>query len=286
ADAFLRAVEEHGVTHCILVPTMLGMVLASPECGRRDVSTMQAINMGGSPLPREMLARAREIFGDVFYPGYGMAETYSCGLMLRPEHQFTEGTEEQVRRLASAGKPAMLIQCRVVGADGEDVPRDNQTTGEVWLKGDSVSPGYFRRPEETAAAYEDGWIKTGDVGVVDDDGFVTIVDRLKDIIITGGINVFSRDVEDALYAHTAVGLVAAIGVPHETWGEAIHAVVTLKPGASATEDELLAFAAERLASFKKPRSLEIVPALPVSATGKILKRELRARYWQGAERPI
>jgi acyl-CoA synthetase (AMP-forming)/AMP-acid ligase II len=284
--AFLRDVERYGVTHCILVPTMLGMVLADPECGVRDVSTMQAINMGGSPLPREMLAEARTIFGNVFYPGYGMAETYSCGLMLRPEHQFTEGTPEQVRRLASAGKPAMLISSRVVDEDGNDVPRDNQTSGEVWMKGDSISPGYFRMPEETEASREGDWLKTGDIAVVDEEGFVTIVDRLKDIIITGGINVFSRDIEDVLYAHPAVGLAAAIGVPHETWGEAIHALVTLKPGASATDDELLDFCAERLASFKKPRSLEIVPELPLSATGKILKRELRVKYWEGAERPI
>ena len=244
------------------------------------------VSVGGSPLPREVFARAREVFGDVFFPMFGMAESYSCGLILRRENQYTEGTPEQLRRLGSAGKPHSLMQVRVVAEDGTDVPRDNTTAGEIWMKGDTISPGYFRQPDETAASRAGEWLKTGDVAVVDEDGFVTIVDRLKDIIITGGINVFSRDIEDALYGHPAVAQAAAVGIPHEKWGEAIHVVVVLKPGESATEEELLEFAASRLAAFKKPRSCEIVDELPIGATGKILKKDLRARYWAGAERPI
>jgi acyl-CoA synthetase (AMP-forming)/AMP-acid ligase II len=283
---FLRSVPEYAVTHCILVPTMIGMVLAHPECEQHDLSSLLGISCGGSPLPREVLARAREVFGDVFFPMFGMAESYSCGLILRREDQHTEGTPEQVRRLTSAGKPQLLMQVRVVDPNGEDVPHDNATPGEIWMTGASISPGYFRQEEETALSREGDWLKTGDVAVVDDGGYVTIVDRLKDIIITGGINVFSRDIEDALYAHPAVAQVAAIGIPHEQWGEAIHAVVVLKPGSSADEDELLEFAASRLAGFKKPRSLEIVDELPMSATGKILKKDLRLRYWSNAERPV
>jgi long-chain acyl-CoA synthetase len=134
-------------------------------------------------------------------------------------------------------------------------------------------------PEETAASRTDGWFMTGDIGVMDDDAFVSIVDRKKDMIITGGINVFCRDVEEALYAHTAVAQCAVIGIPHPQWGEAIHAVVVLRPGASATAEELIAFASGRLAAYKKPRSLDIVDALPIGGTGKILKRELRKPYW-------
>jgi long-chain acyl-CoA synthetase len=159
---------------------------------------------------------------------------------------------------------------------GHDVPHDGATSGEIWLAGDTMSPGYYQMPEETEACRDGEWFKTGDVAVVDAEGFVTIVDRLKDMIITGGINVFSIEVERCLEQHPAVDLVAVIGIPSEQWGEAIHAVVQLKPDTTATEQELLDFAAERLSGFKKPRSIEIVGTLPISATGKILKKVLRA----------
>lgn len=275
---FLEAIERHRASHTIIVPTMVTMLLDHPDCGKHDYSSLRGIGSGGSPVPAPVLARAREVFGDIVHGMYGMAETYSCGLILRPENQFTEGPPELVARLASAGKPMIYMQVRVVADAGADVARDNAAPGEIWMKGDSVASGYYRMPEETALAWEGDWLKTGDVGVVDPEGFVTIVDRRKDIIITGGINVFSRDIEEALYQHPSVAQAAAIGVPHPTWGEAIHAVVTLKPGAEATPDELIEFASGRLAGFKKPRSLEIVDELPLSGTGKILKKELRARY--------
>ncbi len=180
----------------------------------------------------------------------------------------------------------MMLDVRVVDHEGDDVPKDNATGGEIWLKGDTVSPEYFRMPEETAGAREGEWFRSGDVATVDEEGFITIVDRMKDMIITGGINVFSRDVEEVLYQHPAVAQAAVIGVPHERWGEAIHAVVVLKPDASADEDELIAFTAERLASYKKPRSLEVRDELPISGTGKILKKELRKPFWEGQERTL
>jgi long-chain acyl-CoA synthetase len=177
------------------------------------------------------------------------------------------------------------IEVRVVDAGGSDVPHDNETAGEIWMRGANVSAEYFKMPEETAAVHAGEWLTTGDVAVVDDEGFVTIVDRSKDIIITGGINVYSREVEEALHAHPAVSAAAVIGIPDDRWGEAIHAVVVLAPGAHESEDELLQFAAGRLARYKKPRSLEFVDALPVSATGKVLKRRLREPYWQVAANP-
>ena len=277
---FLPAVPEHQVTHTILVPTMIQMIVEHPDATKHDMSSLQAIMTGGSPVTRELLRRARPILGDVFRPIYGMAETYSCGTILRPENQFTEGTDAQLRRLSSVGKPKILMQVRVVGDDGNDVPRDNETAGEIWMRGDTVAKEYFRMPEETALAHEGDWFKTGDVATVDEEGFITIVDRKKDIIITGGINVFSREIEEALSEHPEVSQVAAIGIPHERWGEAVHAIVVLVPGGQVSEDELLEFAAARLASFKKPRSIEIRDHLPISGTGKILKKELRKEYWE------
>jgi acyl-CoA synthetase (AMP-forming)/AMP-acid ligase II len=281
---YLRAVAEFGVTHSVLVPTMIKMVLEQPDCAEHDLTPLRAVVVGGSPVPRALLSAARQRFGDVFFPFYGMAESYSSGMVLRREEQFTEGSEAQLRHLFSAGKPMVAIDVRVVGEDGADVPRDNGTAGEIWMRGPNVCSGYFRMPEETAAVREGEWLKTGDVAVIDDEGFVTIVDRSKDIIITGGINVYSREIEEVLHAHPAVAAAAVVGRPDERWGEAIHGVVVLAPDADASEEELLAFAAGRLASFKKPLSVEFVDALPVNANGKVLKRELRERLGVRAER--
>jgi long-chain acyl-CoA synthetase len=215
--------------------------------------------------------------GDVFYPIYGMTESYSCGTVLRPQNQFTEGTPQQVRQISSAGKPEVLMNVRVVDSFGNDVPHDATTAGEIWMSGDSMSPGYFRMHDETEKCHQGDWFKSGDVATIDGQGFITIVDRLKDMIITGGINVFSIEVERVLLQHADVEQVAVIGVPHPQWGEAIHAVVLRKPGRSLSEDALLEFASERLSTYKKPRSIEFVDALPLSATGKILKKELRKK---------
>jgi acyl-CoA synthetase (AMP-forming)/AMP-acid ligase II len=277
---FLRAVPEYAVTHTILVPSMIQMVLAQPDCEDYDVSTLQGITWGGSSPSAALLERSRQVFGDVFFPFYGMAETYSCGLVLRREHQHPGGTADQIRQLASAGKPHVLMQVRVVDREGKDVPPDNSSPGEIWMRGDSVSPGYFRMPEETESSREGAWLKSGDVAVVDAEGFVTIVDRLKDMIITGGINVFSREVEDVLLQHPAVQTVAVIGIPHERWGESIHAVVVADPGGAVTEDELLSFAQQRLTHYKRPRSIQFVEQLPLSATGKVLKKQLRGPFWE------
>jgi acyl-CoA synthetase (AMP-forming)/AMP-acid ligase II len=276
AGEYLRAVHEHAITDSVLVPTMVRMVLEHADCDAARLASLNDVVLGGSPIPRALLQRAREAFGDVFFPFYGMAETYSCGMVLRREQQLTDGSEAQMRRLASAGKPMALIRARVVGEDGDGVPHDGETVGEIQMAGDSVSREYFRMPDETALAHDGEWVTSGDLATVDEDGFVTIVDRAKDIIISGGINVYSRDVEEVLHAHPAVAAAAVIGVPDERWGEMIHAVVVLADAAGATEEELLDHAAAHLAGYKKPRSLEFVDALPVNANGKVLKRELRA----------
>lgn len=275
---FIGAVSEYGVTHTTAVPTMIGMVLDHPEAANHDFSTLRAVVTGGSPVPPELIDRAERLFGSaVFRPFFGMAETYSCGLVLRPEHLDTDA-DTAARRVASAGKPHPLIQARVIADDGTEVPTDGTTSGELQLRGDTVSPGYFRMDDETAASRDDGWFKSGDIAVTHADGFITIVDRKKDVIITGGINVFSSEIENVVYGHPDVAQCAVIGVPHPQWGEAIHAVVVARPGSETTEEALIDYCAERLASYKKPRSLEFVDELPVGGTGKVLKRELRERY--------
>ena len=275
---FLAAIGEHQVAHTTLVPTMARMILDRPECATTAFDSLRSMVIGGAPLPRALLQEGRRTFGDVFFPFYGMAESYSSGMVLRREEQFSEGTEAQLRHLFSAGKPMVQIHVRVVGDDGVDVARDNATPGEIWMRGANVCREYFRMPDETAAVRSGEWLKTGDIAVVDQEGFVTIVDRSKDIIITGGINVYSRDIEEALHAHPDVVAAAAIGVPHDRWGEAIHGVVVLAHGATVSESDVIAFASQRLAGFKKPRSVAFVDELPVNATGKVLKRELRARF--------
>jgi len=275
---FCDAVPRYGVNHTILVPTMVTMVLDHPAAATTDFSSLRSVISGGSPVSRDLLLRARPVFGDVFFPHFGMAETYSSGLILRREHQITDGPAEIVGRLGSAGTPHVSIEARVVGADGDDVPRDNSSEGEIWLRGDSIAAEYFRMPEETMAAHEGDWFKTGDIAVLDGGGFITVVDRAKDVIITGGINVHGREVEEVLLAHRAIAAAAVIGIPHPTWGEQVHAVVVPRAGETIDERDVLAHCAERLASYKKPRSVSIVNELPMTATGKVRKRDLRERF--------
>ena len=276
--AFLDVVPRFTVQHSILVPTMIRMVLDHPAAASTDLGSLHSITCGGSPVSKELLLAARPVFGDVFYPTYGMAETYSCGLLLRPENQRPDGTDVDVRRLGSAGKPHIGATALVVADDATPVAGDDAEVGEVLISGDMVASGYFRMPDETAAAFVDGWMRTGDLATVDDDGFITIVGRKKDVIITGGINVHSREVEEVLLRHPHIAQAAAIGVPHPRWGEAVHAVVVPVHGATIDVVEVLEFCAVHLASFKKPRSLEIRSDLPISATGKVLKRVLRETY--------
>lgn len=272
---FLEAVPRFAVSYSILVPTMIQMVLDHPAAATADLSSLRGITCGGSPVSAELIGAARKVFGDVFYPTYGMAETYSCGLLLRPESQRPDGTDADRRRMGSAGKPHVLLDVEVVDEAGAPVPRDGMSEGEVLVRGDTVATHYFEMPAESALAFVDGWMHTGDLATVDSEGFVTIVDRLKDVIISGGINVHGREVEEVVLLHPAVAQAAVIGVPHARWGEAVHVVVVPAAGQQIDADEVLAFCQARLAAYKRPRSLEVRSELPMSATGKVLKRLLR-----------
>jgi long-chain acyl-CoA synthetase len=281
----LQAMQAQRVTMTILVPTMINALLNYPEVGSYDLSSLRTLIAAGAPMPVELLKTGLKQWGQVFIQGYGMTETAPILTMLLQQEHIVEGTPEQLRRLGSCGKQVLGVEVRVVNAQGEGVQPGE--IGEIIARGPNVMLGYWRLPEATAQALAGGWMHTGDMATVDEEGYMYIVDRAKDMIISGGENVYSVEVEQALYSHPAVLEVAVIGIPHETWGEAVHAVVVCKPGASVTSDELIAHARARIAAYKAPRGIEFFSdALPKSGAGKILKRELREKYWAGKSKNV
>lgn len=281
----MQIVQDEKVTVSFVVPTMVNAMLNHPDVDKYDFSSMRRLTYGGSPMPVELLRKGLQKWGQIFAQGYGMTETAPLLTGLDPLDHIVDGTPEQVRRLASAGREVFGVEVRVVNASGEDVKPGE--VGEVIGRGPNVMQGYWRLPEATAAVLIDGWMHTGDLATVDEENFIFIVDRLKDMIISGGENIYSVEVENALYTHPAVLEAAVIGIPDPTWGEAVHAVVVLKPGMSATEEELIAHARTQVAGYKVPRSIEFSKeALPKSGVGKILKRDLREKFWRGQSRNV
>ncbi len=266
----LSTMAEHRVTDTLLVPTMIQMLVDSPEAASADVSAVRHIIYGASPMSEAVLARARELFsGATFLQCYGMSELSPVATML------TMADHEDPVRRRSAGRAAPHTEVRVVDANDVEVPRG--TVGEIVVRGAATMVGYWNRPAETEEALRGGWMHTGDGGYMDADAFVFLVDRIKDMIITGGENVYSIEVENVISKHPAVATSAIVGLPDDTWGERVHAVVVLKSGAALELDELQDFAREQIAGYKIPRSMSVVDALPVSAAGKVLKRDLRAQ---------
>lgn len=281
----LEAIQNERVTATLLVPTMLNAVLNHPDVDNYDLSSLRRLVYGASPMPVELLRQGLQKWGQIFVQGYGMTETSPLLTVLDPADHILEGTPEQVRRLSSCGKEVLGVEVHVVNIEGEDVHPGE--IGEIIARGPNVMLGYWRMPEATDAAIVDGWMHTGDVATIDEENYIYIVDRAKDMIISGGENVYSVEVENALYTHPAVLEVAVIGIPDETWGEAVHAVVVCKPGMQVTGDELIEHAHTLIASYKTPRSIEFSQdALPKSGAGKILKRTLRDKYWAGKSRNV
>lgn len=275
--AVFEAIATHGATDALLVPTMVQMLADHPAASSYDLSSMRKIMYGASPMSEAVLERAMKVLPSVeFTQAYGMTELSPVATLLLP----ADHDDPVLRR--SAGRAVVELEVRVVDPEDREVPRGE--VGEVVARGESVMLGYWNRPDETATALRGGWMHTGDGGFMDDEGYVFIVDRVKDMIVTGGENVYSVEVEKALALHPAVAACAVIGVPDERFGERVHAVVVLQPGASLEDDELTEFCREQIANYKLPRSVEVVEALPVSGAGKILKRELRARHWDGPRR--
>ena len=273
---FYDLVERHRVTTAFMVPTMIQRMLDEPNDQGRDLSSLHTIFYGGAPMYVDRVKEAVERFGPIFGQGFAQGEApMACTYLHRHEHVTT--SEEMERRLGSAGRECCLVQVRVFDDNDDEVPRG--TAGEIVVRGDLVMKGYWGNPEATAETLRNGWLHTGDVGYMDQDGYLFITDRKKDMIISGGSNIYPREIEEVLYTHPAVNEATVFGVPDPQWGERVVAAVVLREGEWASEAELIDLCRAHLASFKKPAKVHFLAELPKSGYGKILKREVRASLY-------
>ncbi len=283
-EALAAAIERFRVTHTLLVPTMIQMFVDHPAIAERDLSSLQQIAYGGSPISEAVLDRAiARLPGVLFVQAYGMTELAPIATILPAEEHV--GTSREKGRCRSAGRAAVGVEVRIVDENDRAVPYGN--VGEIVVRGDNVMMGYWNRPDETAKALAGGWMHTGDGGYMDVDGFVYVVDRMKDMIITGGENVYSIEVENVVAQYPGILQCAVIGIPDPRWGEAVHAVVVVAPETALDAGDLTAFCKARIAAYKCPRSVEVrTDPLPMTGAGKILKRELRRPFWENRERQV
>lgn len=273
-ESFCETVASYGITNTWLVPTQIKMLLNYSELEKWDLSSLKWVVYGGSPMYVEDLKEALRRIGPVFVQLYGQGETPMTGTYLRAQEHVTEGPE--AKRLASCGHVRSGIELKILDAEDNEVPRSE--VGEICVRGATVMKGYWERPDATAEALRNGWLHTGDVGYMDQEGYVYILDRTKDMIISGGSNVYPREVEEVLLQHPAISEVCVIGVPDKLWGEAVKAIIVLKPEVQLSAEEIIAFAGQHMAGYKKPKSVDFVTEIPKSAYNKVLKRELRDRY--------
>ena len=279
--AVLEAMERERATISNMIPTMLNLLVNHPDAQQWKYSSVRVLLSGGAPIAPEVVKKIVTTFQCDYIQTYGMTETSPYLTMsILKDHLTGLSEEEQLKIKSKTGREFITVQLKVVRADGSEVARDEQEVGEIIVKGETVTPGYWKLPAETEQAFQDGWLYTGDLAIMDEEGYVTIVDRKKDIILTGGENVYSTEVENVLYMHPTILEAAVIGVPDETWGEMVKAIVVLKEGMTATEKEIIAFCKEKLARYKAPKSVEFHPILPKTGSGKIAKRELRDKYWR------
>jgi long-chain acyl-CoA synthetase len=283
-EAVFAAIEQHKVTETVLVPTMIQMLVDHPEMGSRNLGSLKQILYGGSPISEAVLERAHAALPKVgFIQAYAQSELSPVATILHARQHH--GAGRALGRHRSGGRATFGVEIRIVDESDREVQRG--TVGQICARGDVVMMGYWNRPEETSAAIVEGWMHTGDAGYMDEDGFVYLVDRVKDMIISGGENVYSVEVENVVAHHPAVAQCAVVGIPDDNWGEAVHAIVMRKPGAMVEPADIIAFCRERIAHYKCPRSVDIRDeSLPMSGPGKILKRELRALFWQGRQRQV
>jgi long-chain acyl-CoA synthetase len=274
AEKVLEVIQRDKVTVFPGVPTMFFALLHHPAADKFDLSSLRICASGGAAIPGEVLRAFEEKFKTTILEGYGLSET-------SPTATFNNSVQE--RKILSIGKPIFGVELKIFDQDDKELPSGKDNVGEIVIRGHNVMKGYWNKPDANAEAFKGGWFHTGDLGYVDEDGYFFIVDRKKEMIIRGGFNVYPREVEEVVYAHPAVAEAAIIGVPDERMGEEIKAVVALKPGANATEEEIIAFVKERVAAYKYPRTVQFVDTLPKGATGKILKKELKAQLEAAAK---
>src|SRR6476620_8628029 len=280
--AILQAISRHRITNAFIVPACIQFLLVTPGVEETDFSSLRTLVYGASPISDDILVKGMERLGCEFIQVYGLTETNGAithleGVDHDPVHK--------ANLLRSCGKPFAWVEVRIVDANGEDVPVG--TVGELWTRSPQNMAGYWNNPTATSATVTpDGWLKTGDAGYLDDEGYIYLFDRVKDMIVSGGENVYPAEVENVLMTHPDVGDVAVIGVPDEKWGEAVKAVVVPAAGTSPVQEDLIAFARDLLASYKLPKSVDFAAELPRNPSGKLLKRQLREPYWAGVERRV
>lgn len=283
-EAILAAIEAERAHTLFLPPTIIYRMLSSPDLGRHAYSSLQRFAYGAAPMAPQKLREAIAAFGPVMTNFFGQAEGIGPICFLAPEDHRPDAGGVWEDRLMSIGKPSILRQVAIVDDDGQ--PQPPGTRGEVAVRSWGVTQGYEKNPQATAEAFKNGWYLTGDIGVADAEGYVTLVDRKKDMIVSGGFNIYPAEVERELLSHPDVQEAAVIGVPDPDWGEAVKAVVELRAGGAVSEAELIALCKDRLGSMRAPKSVEFRDELPRNATGKVLKREIRAPFWEGYERAI
>jgi long-chain acyl-CoA synthetase len=283
-ELFLDALERFRVTLTVVVPTMLNRLVNHPGLRDYDLSSLEMLSYGASPMPEALLERAIALFPDVrFLQSYGMTELSPVATVLRPRFHVFDGPDAGFVR--SAGQPVYNADVTILDDTGNELEQGE--VGEICVRGPMVMQGYWQQPELTAQTLRGGWMHTGDAGYIGERGFLFLVDRIKDMIVTGGENVYSAEVENVLYQHAAVAECAVIGIPSADWGEAVHAVVTLRPGMTVSADDLLSHCRSRIAGYKCPKSIELRGTdLPKNGAGKILKVELRKPFWDDQSRSI
>jgi acyl-CoA synthetase (AMP-forming)/AMP-acid ligase II len=283
----LEAIHNHKITRTVLVPTMLNAMLNDPDAADFDCSSLRMLITGGSPIAPDLVRKVYSVLGCDYVQLYGMTETSPFLTVSAPLSQHAaESVERQLEIRGRTGRPYIGAEVKVVRPDGTEVERNNLEVGEIIARGPTIFAGYWKEPELTAQTIKSGWIHTGDLAVIDREGYINVVDRAKDMIITGGENVYSTEVEYVLHEHPAVLECAVAGIPDKQWGESVKAFVVRKPGQTATELELTEFVRARLAHYKTPRSIDFLDELPKTGTGKIYKKGLREKYWNSLVKQV
>ncbi len=272
----LDYISRERISRCQFVPTMIHSLIQAPNIDKCDLSSLRLILYAGSSMPVELLKKAMALFPCGFAQMYGQTESGPVTTVLKPEDHALDGSEKSLARLASCGKPAVNYEIRIVDENDQDVPVGE--VGEIIGRSEAMMVGYWQMPDETEKRLKNGWLHTGDLGRFDEDGYVYVVERKDDLIISGGVNVYPREIEEVLYRHPAVSEASVIGLPDEHWGEVVKAVIVLKEDAHVTEAEIIEFCGKNLAGFKKPKTVDFWKELPKSPQGKILKKEIRKRY--------